>query len=118
MSTNRKTAPLATHRDGQTFTKVWGNENADGQVRYTSTVGYTYTDKETGEPKESRNLRDSDLLRLPSLAARARESIRLFKTRDRVQAHEDQAVSEEREVFRQARQQGAPARGESQGPQL
>jgi len=124
MSTNRKNAPVATHRDGQTFTKVWGNQNDEGQLRYTTTIGYTYTDKESGEPRESRNLRDSDLLRLPHLATLARDSIRQFKAQDREQGQsrspdQQSATQSEREEFRQSRQRQAPSQEQShdQGPQ-
>ncbi len=111
MSTNRKSAPAKAHFDGSTFIKVWRNAAQDGSPRYTSTVGYIYTDKESGEVRESRNLRDDDLLRLPSLTPRARNTIRQLKKTDRDQSQqqsdEQSRISDGREEFRQSRQQTA-----------
>ena len=103
MSTNETNAPVAKHFDGSTFIKVWRNAAQDGSPRYTSTVGYIYTDKESGEVRESRNLRDNDLLRLPSLSPRARQSIRKLKAQDREQG-QHRAGRSERDDFRQSRQ--------------
>ncbi len=116
MSTNGKNPPAATHFDGSTFMKVWRNFNQDKTPRYTTTVGYIYTDKESGEVRESRNLRDSDLLRLPSLAPRARQSIRRFKAEDREQGRAPQRDSRQKE-FKEMRQQQGPAKGETRSPQ-
>lgn len=91
MSTEKKDPPIAVHRDGQTFIKVWRNWLPSGDPSYSSTTGYTYTDKETGQARESRSLRDSDLLRLPELAPLARQSIRQFREADRAQS-QSQAV--------------------------
>ena len=102
MSTDRNNAPVAKHFDGSTFIKVWRNAAQDGSPRYTSTVGYIYTDKESGEVRESRNLRDADLLRLPSLSPRARQSIRKLKANDREQGQQ-QAGHSKRDDFRQSR---------------
>jgi len=105
MSANTTNAPAQTHWDGSTFAKVWRNAAKDGSPRYTSTVGYIYTDKDSGEVRESRNLRDDDLLRLPSLSQRARESIRQFRAQDRQNGQgQTQAPRSERDEFRQSRQ--------------
>ena len=117
MSTHTPNAPVDTHFDGPTFAKVWRNFTQDQQPFYNTTVGRIYTDK-NGETQETRNLSDSDLLKLPELAARARESIRNFKAQDREQGQSlQQNRQSEREQFRQSRQQQAPATQQKRGPQ-
>lgn len=83
MSTQRNDPPVDTVRDGQTFIKIWRNWLPSGDPIYSSTVGYTYTDKETGKARDSRSLRDTDLLKMPDLASRARQSLRQFREADR-----------------------------------
>lgn len=83
MSTERSNPPVDTVRDGQTFIKIWRNRLPSGDPIYSSTIGYTYTDKQTGKPRDSYSLRDSDLLKLPDLSSRARTSIRHFREADR-----------------------------------
>ena len=78
----KRDPPIETVRDGQTFIKVWRNWSKDGTPYYNTTLGYTYTDTQ-GQPRESRSLRDSDLLKLPELAPRAREVIRNYRAQDR-----------------------------------
>lgn len=117
MSTNTTNAPIDKHFDGPTFMKIWRNFNQDQQPYYNTTVGRIYTDKESGEVRETRNLGDDDLLRLAGLAARARHSIRRFKAQDREQAQsQEQGAQSKRKEFRQSRQQ-APSHGEERGPQ-
>lgn len=111
MSTNTPNAPVDTHFDGPTFAKVWKNTNQNNEPFYNTTVGRIYTDK-NGETRETRNLSDGDLLKLPALAFRARESIRRFKAADREngqqQSHRRDQTAPDREEFRQARQQSSP----------
>lgn len=112
MSTHTPNAPVDTHFDGPTFAKVWRNTNQSNEPFYNTTVGRIYTDK-NGETQETRNLSDSDLLKLPELAARARETIRQFKAKDREQGQSPQQPSQsEREQFRQSRQQQRGVQGQ------
>lgn len=119
MSTHTPNAPVDTHFDGPTFAKVWRNFTQDQQPFYNTTVGRIYTDKD-GETQETRNLGDSDLLKLPELAARARETIRQFKAQDREQDKARQQPSQsERQQFRQSRkpQQSGQGQYHDQGPE-
>lgn len=126
MSTQKKDPPIDTIRDGQTFIKVWRNWLPSGDPIYSSTTGYTYTDKETGEARDSKSLRDSDLLKMPELAPRARAVIRQSREADRAQDSEpskkpqrgrrssgngdpSQSRQPDQDQFRQSRQQ--PQRG-------
>ena len=106
MSSPRKDPPIETLRDGQTFIKVWRNLLPSGDPIYSSTTGYTYTDKETGEPRESRSLRDSDLLKLPELAPRARAVIREHREVDRAYATDPEKKPQE---SRRSRSTGNPS---------
>lgn len=119
MSTNAPNAPAKTHYDGPTFMKIWRNYNQERQPFYNTTVGRIYTDK-NGETQETRNLSDGDLLKLPALASRARETIRHFKAQDREQGQTRQRSSHsERQQFRQSRQEPQRGQGQqhSQGPE-
>ncbi|WP_298307673.1 hypothetical protein [uncultured Erythrobacter sp.] len=120
MSTNATNSPVDTHFDGPTFAKVWRNTNQNNEPFYNTTVGRIYTDK-NGDTQETRNLSDGDLLKLPGLAARARETVRHFKAQDRqrgqTQSHGNSHAQTEREQFRQSRQRQAPAQDQEQSPQ-
>ncbi|MEM9668629.1 MAG: hypothetical protein AAF950_06855 [Pseudomonadota bacterium] len=126
MSTERPNAPIDTVRDGQTFIKIWRNHLPSGDPIYASKVGYTYTDKQTGKPRDSYSLRDIDLAKMPDLSSRARASIRHFKDADRAHGQEHtQAVGNghsqhtggprqdhvSQQQFKQSRQQPPPAQG-------
>ena len=74
--------PIATHRDSAVFVKVWKNEH-EGRAIYNATIGRTYTDKETGEIRESRSLSGNDILKLQPLLGKAYETISQERAMDR-----------------------------------
>ena len=74
--------PVMTHRDGAVFVKVWRNEHENGAI-YNATIGRTYTDKETGEIRESRSLSGDDILKVQPLLGKAYETISQERAMDR-----------------------------------
>jgi hypothetical protein len=74
--------PVMTHRDGAVFVKVWRNEHEDRAI-YNATIGRTYTDKESGEIRESRSLSGDDILKVQPLLGKAYETISQERAMDR-----------------------------------
>ena len=56
-----KNPPLQTFRHDSVFIKLWAN-NHDGRTNVSATIGRVYKDKQTGEYKETRSFRETDLL--------------------------------------------------------
>lgn len=84
MSDQSTANPLVkTHRDGATFAKIWRNTPDDGNAYYNITVGRTYTDKATGEVRESQSLSANDALKLQPLLGKAYETISQERALDR-----------------------------------
>lgn len=74
-SRNSNNGLAYVHRDGAIFAKIWRNQSEKGDVFYSTTVGKTYTDKQTGEPRDTSNLHKSELLRAQFLIGEAYRTI-------------------------------------------
>lgn len=83
MSDQQTANTPTTHRDGALFVKVWKNDREHGNPVYSATIGRTYTDKETGELRESRSLSGNDILKLQPLLGKAYETISQERAMDR-----------------------------------
>ena len=83
MSEKKGDPPWATHRDGSLSAKIWRNESADNGAYYSVTFQKIYTDKATGEARETRNFTATDLLKLQPLAMDAYKSVGEFRQQER-----------------------------------
>ncbi|MEM9375590.1 MAG: hypothetical protein AAGA72_05180 [Pseudomonadota bacterium] len=83
MSTPQNKGPEDTIRDGAVFVKIWRNWSNKGEPFYSANFGRTYTDKATGQIKESQSFQGTDILKLQSLSNRAYESIARMREADR-----------------------------------
>lgn len=73
---------VATHRDGAVAVKVWRNFSNEGEAYYSLTVGRTYTDRETGEPRETHSLQGADILKAQALLGDGYRTIIQQRQRD------------------------------------
>lgn len=74
-------APLIAFRAGkndEVFVKIWGNENKDGKQWYSTSVGLTFTDAETGLPRDTNSLNQTQMNELPPLINQANQTLRLL----------------------------------------
>lgn len=73
-------APLIAHREAGSaaFVKIWGQQTKDGRHFYTTSVGVTYTDTETGQPRDTSSLTQAELNKLPGLINDANQTLRLL----------------------------------------
>lgn len=84
---NRKgNAPIERHPDGDIVFKVFQNESKNGTKFYNVKPAKIYTDKQTGEFRETSNFRSDDMLKFPDLAAKSRATIQHYQQMDRENA--------------------------------
>lgn len=72
--------PLRVHRSPKSdvFVKIWDNETEDGKHYYTTSVGRTYRDPETGQPRDTNRLTQTEVNKLPGLINEANQTLRLL----------------------------------------
>ena len=69
-------------RNGDVFAKVWRNKSKNGYEYFTTTFGKIYTDRATGEVRETQSFQNADLLKIEQLADEAARDISIFKAMD------------------------------------
>ncbi len=120
MSTQQKASPpIMTHRDGAVFAKVWRNVQENGDAFYNVTVGRTFTDKQSGEIRESRSLSGTDILKAQTLLGESYNTISQERAMDRAHAQKPELSTQEPEPAPQGLQaqrdaalnNAAPAQG-------
>lgn len=72
--------PLIAHREpgSAAFVKIWGQQTKEGKPFYTTSVGVTYTDTETGEPRDTNSMSQAEMNKLPRLINLANQTMRLL----------------------------------------
>lgn len=91
-------APLIVFRGGkkkEVFVKIWGNETKEGKQWYSTSVGLTFTDAETGLPRDTNSLSQSEMNELPRLINRANQTLRLLND---PRVSRDQALNPDRQT--------------------
>ncbi|WP_430415664.1 hypothetical protein [Parasphingorhabdus sp.] len=75
-------APIHTVRDGAVNLKIWENLSSEGRAFYNITIARTYTDKATGDIRETKSLRPNDLDKLFYLGVEAKRMIGMLNERN------------------------------------
>lgn len=72
--------PLIAHREsgGAAFVKIWGQQTKEGKPFYTTSVGITYTDTETDQPRDTNSMTQAEMNKLPGLINEANQTLRLL----------------------------------------
>ncbi len=96
--------PVSTHRLGDVSVKIWENHDKENNAYYSVTFQKTYTDRKTGERRETRNFKSDDMYKIPELAEKAQDSVRYFQQQNR-----DRAKVQQQE-------QGQPEQAQQQAP--
>lgn len=78
----KKKAPIHTIRDGAVSLKIWENFSKEGRPFYNVTIGRTYTDKATGQARETTSLHTNDLDKLFYLSTEAKRIIGMVTERN------------------------------------
>ena len=76
-------APIHRVRDGAVKMAIFENTSSEGRTFYNVTISRTYTDKNTGEIKETKSLRPSDLDKLFYLTTETKRMISMLNERNR-----------------------------------
>lgn len=71
--------PVITHWNEGVFAKVWENTSAKGGTYFNVTSGRLYSDRETGETRETNNLQKADLPKMQYVMGEAYRSISLLQ---------------------------------------
>lgn len=96
---SQKKAPIQTVRDGAVGLKIWENLSSEGRPFYNITIARTYTDKATGDIRETKSLRPNDLDKLFYLGVEAKRMIGMLNERNQeiersqVQSSQEQAAA-------------------------
>lgn len=90
MTTQQNAGPLTTHKDGALSVKVWRNVSQQGDIFYNTTVQRSYKDAQSGEWRETNNLRPDDLLKVQNLSQEAYQSIRQAQAQDHSRSQQQQ----------------------------
>jgi hypothetical protein len=87
-------------RDGSLKASIFHNVSEDGKAYYTTKLAKTYTDQD-GNPRDTQNFSQSDLLRVAELGREAYAKINGLKRGQSVE--QSQSQSQNREAFKQSR---------------
>jgi len=100
--------PETVIRDGSLKATVWRNESDKGPY-YNTTLAKTYTDQQ-GNPRDTQNFSQSDLLRVAELGREAYGMINDLKRGQGI----DQSQAQDREAFKQSRRSGGQDQQQTQ----
>jgi len=87
-------------RDGNLKASIFHNVSEDGKAYYTTKLAKTYSDQD-GNPRDTQNFSQSDLLRVAELGREAYAKINELKRGQSVE--QSQTQSQDREAFKQSR---------------